>query len=83
MRYPAASPLANSDLCAGDQDDSAFLTLVNKQTPGERGFYQDPQESLAGAVVDGVMKLPAVFPGTIRMSGGAMDAALMPNEIFG
>jgi Putative Flp pilus-assembly TadE/G-like len=56
LRYPG-----NSNLCAGDQDDSAFLTLVNKQPPDERGFYQ----------------LPVVFPGTIRMSGGAMDAALI------
>jgi hypothetical protein len=60
LRYPSA-PLANSNLCAGDQDDSAFLTLVNKQPPDERGFYQ----------------LPVVFPGTIGMSGGAMDAALI------
>jgi hypothetical protein len=61
LRYSSASPLANSDLCSGDRDDSAFLTLVNKQAPDERGFYQ----------------LPLVFPGTIRMSGGAMDAALI------
>jgi hypothetical protein len=78
LRYPGAATIANSDLCLGDQGDSAFLTVVNRQAPGERGFYQDSQESLAAAaVVDGVMKLPVVFPGTITMSGGAMDAALI------
>jgi hypothetical protein len=76
FRYPGA--LANSDLCPGDRGDPPFLTVANKQPPGERGFYQDPQESLAAAaVVDGVMKLPLVFPGKIAMSGGAMDAALI------
>jgi Flp pilus assembly protein TadG len=78
LRYPGAATFANSDLCDGDQGDSAFLAAANKQAPDERGFYQDPQESLAGAaVVDGVMKLPVVFPGKIAMSGGAMDAALI------
>jgi len=77
FRYPGAATSANGDLCPGDQGDSAFLTVANKQAPDERGFYQDPQESQAGALVDGVMKLPVVFPGKITMSGGAMDAALI------
>jgi hypothetical protein len=77
LRYPGAATFANGDLCPGDQGDSAFLTVVNKQAPSERGYYQDPQESLAAAaVLDGVMKLPAAFPGKITMSGGPMDAAL-------
>jgi hypothetical protein len=78
LRYPGAATFANSDLCPGDQGDSTFLTMVNKQPPAEHGYYQDPQESLVGAaIVDGVMKLPVVFPGKITMSGGAMDAALI------
>jgi Flp pilus assembly protein TadG len=78
LRYPGAAPFASSDLCPGDQGDSTFLTAANRQTPDERGFYQNPQESLAAAqVVDGVMKFPVVFPGKITMSGGAMDAALI------
>ena len=78
LRYPGAASFASSDLCPGDQGDPAFLTAVNRQAPSERGYYQDPQESLAAAaVVDGVMKLPVVFPGKIAMSGGAMDAALI------
>jgi Flp pilus assembly protein TadG len=78
LRYPGAASFATSDLCPGDQGDSAFLTAANRQAPDERGFYQNPQESLAAAeVVDGVMKFPVVFPGTIAMSGGAMDAALI------
>ena len=78
FRYPTAAPFPTSDLCPGDQGDSAFLSQANKQAPDERGFYQNQQESLAtAAVVDGVMKYPVVFPGRITMSGGAMDAALI------
>ena len=78
LRYPGAATFASSELCAGDQDDSAFLTVANKQAPEERGFYQDARESAPGAaVVDGFMKLPVIFPGKITMSGGAVDAALI------
>ena len=76
LRYPAK--FSSSDLCPGDQGDAAFLVVANQQPPSERGYYQDPQESLAGAaVVDGVMKFPVLYPGKITMSGGVMDAALM------
>jgi Flp pilus assembly protein TadG len=78
LRYPGAAPFSSSDLCPGDQGDSAFLSAANRQGPDERGFYQNPQESLAAAeVVDGVMKFPVVYPGKITMSGGALDAALI------
>lgn len=77
LRYPAAT-IASGNLCPGDRDDPAFFAVASKQPASERGFYQDPQESLSGAaVVDGVMKFPVLYPGTITMSGGAMAAALL------
>jgi hypothetical protein len=77
LRYPGTAQFSDSDLCQGDQGDSAFLTLANKQPAAERGFYQDPQASLVrAAVVDGVMRFPIQYPGKLMMSGGAMDAAL-------
>src|SRR5258708_39386698 len=37
FRYPGSATFANGDLCPGDQDDSPFLVVANKQALKERG----------------------------------------------
>ena len=74
LRYPAS--VSASDLCPGDQGDAAFVSAATSQPPDERGFYEDPQEPMLGkAIVDGVLPFPVIFPGKIKMSGGAVPAA--------
>jgi hypothetical protein len=76
LRYPAAAGLSSDSLCPGDQGDSAFLAAANSQAPSERGYYQDSQQPMLGkAIVDGLFSFPVTFPGRIRMSGGAVNAA--------
>jgi hypothetical protein len=76
LRYPGPSSFAATDLCPGDQGDAAFLAAANSQTPGERGYYEDPQEPmLRNAIVDGIFPFPVGFPGKIAMSGGPVSAA--------
>jgi hypothetical protein len=75
LRYPAGS-FAAGDLCLGDQGDAAFISVATSQPPGQRGFYEDPQQPMLGkAIVDGVFPFPVAFPGKIAMSGGAVPAA--------
>jgi len=59
----ASAAAANSPfgLAVGNSYTLRYPGASPLATPGERGFYQ----------------LPVVFPGTIRMSGGAMDAQLI------
>src|SRR5205823_5540456 len=47
LRYPGGATFKNSDLCADDRGDAAFLDLVNLQPSNERGFYQNPAASIA------------------------------------
>jgi hypothetical protein len=75
LRYPEGR-VTGSNICPGDRDDATFLSLANAQPAGERGFYQDPQESLVqDEVVNGVMRLLVTYPGAIKISGAAMNVA--------
>jgi hypothetical protein len=50
--------------------------LAESQVSSERGFYQDPAASIADEeIINGQMRYPVVFPGTIAMFGGAMNTA--------
>ena len=75
LRYPSGT-LTNSDLCPGDQGDPTFLALADSQAASERGFYQEPSASVANAeIINGEMRFPVTFPGTIQMLGGAMTTS--------
>ena len=78
LRYPSGS-LSLSDLCPGDAaagDAAAFLAEANTQASSERGFYQNPQASVANdEIINGEMLHPVTYPGTISMSGGAMTTS--------
>jgi len=76
LRYPGGATFTNSDLCSGDQGNPTFLALANSQVSDERGFYQDPAASVArGEIINGEMVYPVTYPGTVTMSGGAMNTA--------
>ena len=78
LRYPSGT-LTMSDLCPGDAaalDATAFLAEANTQASSERGFYQNPQASVANQeIINGQMLNPVTYPGTISMSGGAMTTS--------
>jgi hypothetical protein len=77
LRYPGGARFTENDLCPGDKGDPAFLDLINLQVSDQRGFYQNPEASVArDEIISGVMERPVTFPGTIWMAGGAMNTAM-------